>query len=263
MDLCLKGSQVGVLVPTGGFGLSLNPTVFVLQINLATRQKTKSKYTSRSLTTLHNPCPHFRPRSANYLHQRSRSSPFLQQRSRSSPFLARPQSADPKIGRRLSNYFSEKELRLSGKVRVWLTIRIIGFFNTPIHRDRFPRTICSSPCWRSPSSAVGCAGAPATPQSRTTRSTNAPLTAARRGSGSSNWNGSWSQCRAALTRVSRTDPIPCRVSAMEPSRSALPSPIFPEECPSASRTCTPTWIPVTATMTSRNPSVPVSQHQDL
>ncbi|XP_068146347.1 centrosomal protein of 131 kDa isoform X2 [Drosophila tropicalis] len=77
MDLCLKGSQ----------------------INLATRQKTKPKYNSRSLTTLHHSVPHFRPRSANY----------LQQRSRSSPFLGRPQSADPKFGRKFSAYFSEKD----------------------------------------------------------------------------------------------------------------------------------------------------------
>ncbi|KAH8297358.1 hypothetical protein KR044_010748, partial [Drosophila immigrans] len=70
-------------------------------INLATRQKTRPKLASRSLTTLHNSVPHFRPRSAN----------FLQQRSRSSPFLGRPQSADPKFGRRLSVYFAEKDLR--------------------------------------------------------------------------------------------------------------------------------------------------------
>ncbi|KAH8324691.1 hypothetical protein KR074_004115 [Drosophila pseudoananassae] len=144
MDLCLKGSQVGALVPTGGIGLSLYPTVFALQINLATRQKTKPKYTSRSLTTLHNPCPHFRPRSANYLHQRSRSSPFLQQRSRSSPFLARPQSADPKFGRRLSNYFSEKELRLSGKRQVSSNDLLKSLLEEPIKRSWLCRSTCNS-----------------------------------------------------------------------------------------------------------------------
>lgn len=112
MDLCLKGSQVSSEphgLPPFGLGTKSGQP----QINLATRQKTKPKYTSRSLTTLHNPCPHFRPRSAN----------FLQQRSRSSPFLGRPQSADPKFGRRLSNYFVEKELRNGGKVSGFNTLR--------------------------------------------------------------------------------------------------------------------------------------------
>ncbi|EDW47156.1 GM20578 [Drosophila sechellia] len=112
MDLCLKGSQ----------------------INLATRQKTKPKYTSRSLTTLHNPCPHFRPRSAN----------FLQQRSRSSPFLGRPQSADPKFGRRLSNYFVEKELRNGGKRQVSSNDLLKSLLEEPIKRSWLCRSTCNS-----------------------------------------------------------------------------------------------------------------------
>ncbi|XP_017066693.1 centrosomal protein of 131 kDa [Drosophila eugracilis] len=112
MDLCLKGSQ----------------------INLAIRQKTKPKYTSRSLTTLHNPCPHFRPRSAN----------FLQQRSRSSPFLGRPQSADPKFGRRLSTYFSDKELRNSGKRQVSSNDLLKSLLEEPIKRSWLCRSTCNS-----------------------------------------------------------------------------------------------------------------------
>ncbi|XP_017120466.1 centrosomal protein of 131 kDa [Drosophila elegans] len=112
MDLCLKGSQ----------------------INLATRQKTKPKYTSRSLTTLHSPCPHFRPRSAN----------FLQQRSRSSPFLGRPQSADPKFGRRLSTYFSDKELRHSGKRQVSSNDLLKSLLEEPIKRSWLCRSNCNS-----------------------------------------------------------------------------------------------------------------------
>ncbi|XP_065719115.2 centrosomal protein of 131 kDa isoform X2 [Drosophila suzukii] len=110
MDLCLKGSQ----------------------INLATRQKTKPKYNSRSLTTLHSPCPHFRPRSAN----------FLQQRSRSSPFLGRPQSADPKFGRRLSTFFSDKELRNSAKVSSNDLLK--SLLEEPIKRSWLCRSTCNS-----------------------------------------------------------------------------------------------------------------------
>ncbi|XP_017012476.3 centrosomal protein of 131 kDa [Drosophila takahashii] len=109
MDLCLKGSQ----------------------INLATRQKTKPKYTSRSLTTLHSPCPHFRPRSAN----------FLQQRSRSSPFLGRPQSADPKFGRRLTTFCSDKELR---KRQVSSNDLLKSLLEEPIKRSWLYRSTCNS-----------------------------------------------------------------------------------------------------------------------
>ncbi|ALC42444.1 dila [Drosophila busckii] len=113
MDLCLKGSQ----------------------INLATRQKTtKVKYNSRSLSTLHNSSPHFRPRSAN----------FLQQRSRSSPFLGRPQSADPKFGRKLSAYFAEKELRLSKQRQVSSTDLLKTLLDEPIKRSWLCRSACNS-----------------------------------------------------------------------------------------------------------------------
>lgn len=110
MDLCLKGSQ----------------------INLATRQKTRPKYTSHSLTTLHNSVPHFRPRSAN----------FLQQRSRSSPFLGRPQSADPKFGRKLSVYFGEKELKVSKNVSS--TDLLKSLLEEPIKRSWLCRSGCNS-----------------------------------------------------------------------------------------------------------------------
>ncbi|KAH8375391.1 hypothetical protein KR200_003322, partial [Drosophila serrata] len=103
-------------------------------INLATRQKTKPKYTTRSLTTLHNPCPHFRPRSAN----------FLQQRSRSSPFLGRPQSADPKFGRRQSSYFGDKELRHSGKRQVSSNDLLKSLLEEPIKRSWLCRSTCNS-----------------------------------------------------------------------------------------------------------------------
>ncbi|XP_032293048.1 centrosomal protein of 131 kDa isoform X1 [Drosophila virilis] len=112
MDLCLKGSQ----------------------INLAARQKTKPKYNSRSLTTLHNSAPHFRPRSAN----------FLQQRSRSSPFLGRPQSADPKFGRKLSVYFCEKELRHSKHRQVSSTDLLKSLLEEPIKRSWLCRSACNS-----------------------------------------------------------------------------------------------------------------------
>ncbi|KAH8345493.1 hypothetical protein KR084_005222, partial [Drosophila pseudotakahashii] len=104
------------------------------QINLATRQKTKPKYNSRSLTTLHSPCPHFRPRSAN----------FLQQRSRSSPFLGRPQSADPKFGRRLSTFFTDKELRNSGKRQVSSNDLLKSLLEEPIKRSWLCRSTCNS-----------------------------------------------------------------------------------------------------------------------
>ncbi|XP_001360940.2 centrosomal protein of 131 kDa [Drosophila pseudoobscura] len=95
------------------------------QINLATRQKLKPKYNSRSLTTLHNPSPHFRPRSAN----------FLQQRSRSSPFLGRPQSADPKFGQRLSVYFNDKELKSHSKRQVSSNDLLKTLLGEPIKRS--------------------------------------------------------------------------------------------------------------------------------
>ncbi|KAL7736764.1 hypothetical protein ACLKA6_015615 [Drosophila palustris] len=112
MDLCLKGSQ----------------------INLAARQKTRPKYSSRSLTTLHNSVPHFRPRSAN----------FLQQRSRSSPFLGRPQSADPKFGRSLSAYFGEKELKVSKSRQVSSTDLLKSLLEEPIKRSWLCRSGCNS-----------------------------------------------------------------------------------------------------------------------
>ncbi|XP_034478866.1 centrosomal protein of 131 kDa isoform X2 [Drosophila innubila] len=112
MDLCLKGSQ----------------------INLAARQKTRPKYSSRSLTTLHNSAPHFRPRSAN----------FLQQRSRSSPFLGRPQSADPKFGRKLSVYSGEKELRVSKSRQVSSTDLLKSLLEEPIKRSWLCRSGCNS-----------------------------------------------------------------------------------------------------------------------
>ncbi|XP_062128411.1 centrosomal protein of 131 kDa isoform X1 [Drosophila sulfurigaster albostrigata] len=112
MDLCLKGSQ----------------------INLATRQKTRPKLTSRSLTTLNNSVPHFRPRSANFLHQRSRSSPFL----------GRPQSADPKFGRKLSVYFAEKDLRTSKHRQVSSTDLLKSLLDEPIKRSWLCRSGCNS-----------------------------------------------------------------------------------------------------------------------
>ncbi|TDG45283.1 hypothetical protein AWZ03_008252, partial [Drosophila navojoa] len=112
MDLCLRGSQ----------------------INLAARQKTKPKYNSRSLTTLHSPTPHFRPRSAN----------FLQQRSRSSPFLGRPQSADPKFGRKLSVYFGDKELRHNKHAQVSSTDLLKSLLEEPIKRSWLCRSTCNS-----------------------------------------------------------------------------------------------------------------------
>ncbi|XP_034650748.1 centrosomal protein of 131 kDa isoform X2 [Drosophila subobscura] len=113
MDLCLQGSQ----------------------INLATRQKLKPKYNSRSLTTLHNPSPLLRrPRSAN----------FLQQRSRSSPFLGRPQSADPKFGQRLSIYFNEKELKCHSKRQVSSNDLLKSLLGEPIKRSWLCRSACNS-----------------------------------------------------------------------------------------------------------------------
>ncbi|KAH8270754.1 hypothetical protein KR018_000201 [Drosophila ironensis] len=134
MDLCLKGSQVRVRLSSARWIILLQLGWFGLQINLATRQKTKPKYTSRSLTTLHQPCPHFRPRSAN----------FLQQRSRSSPFLGRPQSADPKLGRRLSSYFSEKELRTSSKGQASSNDLLKTLLEEPIKRSWLCRSTCNS-----------------------------------------------------------------------------------------------------------------------
>ncbi|EDW10659.1 centrosomal protein of 131 kDa isoform X1 [Drosophila mojavensis] len=112
MDLCLRGSQ----------------------INLTARQKSKPKYNSRSLTTLHSPTPHFRPRSAN----------FLQQRSRSSPFLGRPQSADPKFGRKLSVYFGDKELRHNKHAQVSSTDLLKSLLEEPIKRSWLCRSTCNS-----------------------------------------------------------------------------------------------------------------------
>ncbi|XP_017045402.1 centrosomal protein of 131 kDa [Drosophila ficusphila] len=110
MDLCLRGSQ----------------------INLAARQKSKPKLAARSLTTLHSPCPHFRPRSAT----------FLQQRSRSSPFLGRPQSADPKCGRRLGSFFVDKELR--HKRQVSSNDLLKSLLEEPIKRSWLCRSTCNS-----------------------------------------------------------------------------------------------------------------------
>ncbi|KAH8418595.1 hypothetical protein KR222_003412, partial [Zaprionus bogoriensis] len=103
-------------------------------INLATRQKTKPRYNSRSLTTLHSAVPHFRPRSAN----------FLQQRSRSSPFLGRPQSADPKFGRKSSVYFGEKELRHSKHRQLSSTDLLKSLLEEPIKRSWLCRSACNS-----------------------------------------------------------------------------------------------------------------------
>ncbi|EDV98126.1 GH22846 [Drosophila grimshawi] len=189
MDLCLRGSQ----------------------INLATRQKSKAKYNSRSLTTLHNPTPHFRPRSAN----------FLQQRSRSSPFLGRPQSADPKFGRKLSVYFGEKELRHSKNRQLSSTDLLKSLLEEPIKRS----WLCRSACNSSTDDQSDCSQK--SPHSSEGEQLERFLVSMPNGAGdksksyasSSNWSngGQASLSNAALLAKSVKPDLPGRVSFSKPS----------------------------------------------